>query len=137
MAVSATPRPTRSNSGAPSSSPSWSMRRESADCERPSAVAASVTAPCSATASKERNSVRSIHAYYALNRCKLLVGRMLFRRLGCQKALRKVAIMLEQYRTHAAERAAQGIVPLPLVARQVRELCELLLAPPAGEEAFL
>jgi len=45
--------------------------------------------------------------------------------------------MLENYRTHAAERAAQGIVPLPLTARQVRELCELLLAPPAGEEAVL
>ncbi len=45
--------------------------------------------------------------------------------------------MLENYRTHAAERAAQGIVPLPLTARQVRELCELLLSPPAGEESFL
>jgi len=45
--------------------------------------------------------------------------------------------MLENYRTHTAERAAQGIVPLPLTARQVRELCELLLAPPAGEEAVL
>jgi aconitate hydratase 2/2-methylisocitrate dehydratase len=45
--------------------------------------------------------------------------------------------MLENYRTHAAERAAQGIVPLPLTARQVRELCELLFSPPAGEEAFL
>src|SRR4051812_48096418 len=45
--------------------------------------------------------------------------------------------MLETYRTNAAERAAQGIVPLPLTARQVRELCELLLQPPAGEEAFL
>ncbi len=45
--------------------------------------------------------------------------------------------MLESYRTHAAERALQGIPPLPLTARQVRELCELLVAPPAGEEAFL
>jgi aconitate hydratase 2 / 2-methylisocitrate dehydratase len=45
--------------------------------------------------------------------------------------------MLESYRTHVAERAAKGIVPLPLLARQVRELCELLLNPPAGEEAFL
>jgi aconitate hydratase 2/2-methylisocitrate dehydratase len=45
--------------------------------------------------------------------------------------------MLETYRINAAERAAQGIVPLPLTARQVRELCELLLHPPAGEEAFL
>jgi len=45
--------------------------------------------------------------------------------------------MLESYRTHVAERAAQGIVPLPLLARQVRELCELLQSPPAGEEALL
>ena len=45
--------------------------------------------------------------------------------------------MLESYRQHVAERAAQGIVPLPLVARQVRELCVLLTNPPAGEEAFL
>jgi aconitate hydratase 2/2-methylisocitrate dehydratase len=45
--------------------------------------------------------------------------------------------MLENYRTHVAERAAQGIVPLPLLAKQVRELCQLLLHPPAGEEAFL
>lgn len=45
--------------------------------------------------------------------------------------------MLENYRTHTAERAAQGIVPLPLIARQVRELCQLLLNPPAGEESAL
>ena len=45
--------------------------------------------------------------------------------------------MLESYRTHVAERAAQGIVPLPLLARQVRELCELLQNPPAGEGALL
>jgi aconitate hydratase 2 / 2-methylisocitrate dehydratase len=45
--------------------------------------------------------------------------------------------MLESYRTHVVERAAQGIVPLPLLARQVRELCELLQNPPAGEEALL
>jgi aconitate hydratase 2/2-methylisocitrate dehydratase len=45
--------------------------------------------------------------------------------------------MLESYRQHVAERAAQGIPPLPLLARQVRELCVLLTDPPAGEEAFL
>src|SRR5262245_54521063 len=45
--------------------------------------------------------------------------------------------MLESYRAHVAERAAQGIVPLPLIARQVRELCQLLLHPPAGEEVVL
>jgi aconitate hydratase 2/2-methylisocitrate dehydratase len=47
------------------------------------------------------------------------------------------SIMLESYRQHVAERAAKGIVPLPLIARQVRALCELLVAPPPGEEAFL
>jgi aconitate hydratase 2/2-methylisocitrate dehydratase len=45
--------------------------------------------------------------------------------------------MLEAYRTHAAERAAQGIPPLPLSAEQVGQLIELLKAPPAGEEDFL
>ncbi len=45
--------------------------------------------------------------------------------------------MLEAYRTHAAERAAQGIPPLPLTAEQVGELVELLKAPPSGEEAFI
>lgn len=45
--------------------------------------------------------------------------------------------MLEQYRTHVAERAALGIVPKPLSADQVAALVELLKNPPAGEEAFL
>ncbi len=45
--------------------------------------------------------------------------------------------MLEAYRTHAAERAAQNIPPKPLKAEQVAELVELLKNPPAGEEAFL
>jgi aconitate hydratase 2/2-methylisocitrate dehydratase len=45
--------------------------------------------------------------------------------------------VLEAYRQHAAERAALGIPPLPLTAKQVAELVELLKAPPAGEEAFL
>ncbi len=45
--------------------------------------------------------------------------------------------MLEAYRAHAAERAAQGIPPLPLSAEQVGELVELLKAPPAGEADFL
>jgi aconitate hydratase 2/2-methylisocitrate dehydratase len=45
--------------------------------------------------------------------------------------------MLAAYRQHAAERAALGIPPLPLDARQVAELIELIKAPPAGEEAFL
>ena len=45
--------------------------------------------------------------------------------------------MLETYRSHAAERAALGIPPLPLSAKQTAELIELLKAPPAGEAATL
>ncbi|HWS76883.1 MAG TPA: aconitate hydratase B, partial [Thermomonas sp.] len=50
--------------------------------------------------------------------------------------------MLQTYRQHVAERAAQGIPPLPLSAQQTAELVELLKAPPAGghadeEQAFL
>ncbi len=45
--------------------------------------------------------------------------------------------MLKSYRDHVAERAALGIPPLPLSAKQTGELIELLKAPPAGEEATL
>ena len=45
--------------------------------------------------------------------------------------------MLQAYRQHAAERAALGIPPLPLDARQVAELIELVKAPPLGEDRFL
>jgi len=45
--------------------------------------------------------------------------------------------MLSAYRQHAAERQALGIPPLPLDAKQVAELIELIKAPPKGEEAFL
>jgi aconitate hydratase 2/2-methylisocitrate dehydratase len=45
--------------------------------------------------------------------------------------------MLAEYRKHVEERAAQGIVPLPLSAEQTQALVELLKAPPKGEEAFL
>ncbi|WP_372874264.1 bifunctional aconitate hydratase 2/2-methylisocitrate dehydratase [Pseudomonas sp.] len=45
--------------------------------------------------------------------------------------------MLEAYRIHVAERAAQGIVPQPLNAEQTAGLIELLKNPPVGEEAFL
>ena len=45
--------------------------------------------------------------------------------------------MLESYRQHVAERAAQGIAPKPLSAEQVAALVELLKNPPAGEEAVL
>ena len=45
--------------------------------------------------------------------------------------------MLEAYRKHVEERAAQGIVPKPLNAEQVAGLVELLKNPPAGEEETL
>ena len=45
--------------------------------------------------------------------------------------------MLKAYRDHVAERAALGIPPLPLDAKQTAELIELIKNPPAGEEAFL
>jgi aconitate hydratase 2/2-methylisocitrate dehydratase len=45
--------------------------------------------------------------------------------------------VLEAYRAHAAERAALGIPPLALDAKQTAELIELIKNPPAGEEAFL
>ena len=45
--------------------------------------------------------------------------------------------MLEAYRKHVEERAAEGIVAKPLDAEQVAALVELLKNPPAGEESFL
>ena len=45
--------------------------------------------------------------------------------------------MLESYRQHLAERAAQGVAPKPLNAEQVAGLVELLKNPPAGEEEVL
>ncbi|MDQ8024275.1 MAG: aconitate hydratase B, partial [Moraxellaceae bacterium] len=45
--------------------------------------------------------------------------------------------MLQAYRQHVAERAALGIPPLALDAKQTADLIELLKAPPAGEEAYL
>ena len=45
--------------------------------------------------------------------------------------------MLEAYRAHVAERAAQGIPPKPLTPEQVADLVELLKNPPAGEEGTL
>ena len=45
--------------------------------------------------------------------------------------------MLQAYRTHVAERAALGIPPQPLSAKQTAELIELLKNPPAGEDATL
>lgn len=45
--------------------------------------------------------------------------------------------MLEAYREHVAERAAQNIPPKPLSAEQIAGLVELLKNPPAGEGDFL
>ncbi len=45
--------------------------------------------------------------------------------------------MLEAYREHVAERAAQNIPPKPLNAEQVAGLVELLKNPPAGEKDYL
>ena len=48
-----------------------------------------------------------------------------------------MAQFLDTYRAHVAERAALGIPPLPLSAKQTGDVIELLKAPPAGEEATL
>ena len=45
--------------------------------------------------------------------------------------------MLVAYRQHVAERAALGIPPLALDAKQTAELIELIKNPPAGEDKFL
>ena len=42
--------------------------------------------------------------------------------------------MLEAYRQHVADRAAQNIPPTPLSPEQVADLLELLENPPAGED---
>ncbi len=45
--------------------------------------------------------------------------------------------MLEAYRQHVAERAALGIPPLPLNAKQTEQLVDLIKNPPKGEEVTL
>ena len=45
--------------------------------------------------------------------------------------------MLEAYRQHVEERAAEGVPPKPLNAEQAAALVELLKNPPAGEEEFV
>ena len=45
--------------------------------------------------------------------------------------------MLDAYRTHAADRAKLGILPLPLSAVEMTALCALLQAPLPGEGEFL
>jgi aconitase B len=50
---------------------------------------------------------------------------------------RKFSSFKSDYDGAAAERALQKIVPKPLDPEATAQLCELLKAPPAGEEAFL
>jgi len=45
--------------------------------------------------------------------------------------------MLELYRKHIEERAAEGVVPKPINAEQMAALVELIKHPPAGEEEFV
>ena len=45
--------------------------------------------------------------------------------------------MLQEYRTHLAERAEAGVVPKPLSAKQVASLVDLLKEPLPGEEKFI
>jgi aconitate hydratase 2/2-methylisocitrate dehydratase len=45
--------------------------------------------------------------------------------------------VLEAYRKHVDERAAEGLPPLPLDAQQVADLVELIKNPPAGEDEIL
>jgi aconitate hydratase 2/2-methylisocitrate dehydratase len=45
--------------------------------------------------------------------------------------------VLEAYRNHVDERAAQGLPPLPLSAQQVADLIELIKQPPAGQAEIL
>jgi aconitate hydratase 2/2-methylisocitrate dehydratase len=45
--------------------------------------------------------------------------------------------MLEQYRKHVQERAAQGVVPKPLDTAQMAALVELIKQPPPSEEEFI
>ncbi|WP_257254170.1 bifunctional aconitate hydratase 2/2-methylisocitrate dehydratase [Endozoicomonas sp. ONNA1] len=45
--------------------------------------------------------------------------------------------MLEAYRKHVEERAAEGVPPKPLSAEQVTGLVALLKTPPVGEEEYL
>src|SRR3989339_942434 len=45
--------------------------------------------------------------------------------------------MIEAYQSHVAERADQGVPPLPLNADQATQLCALLQTPPAGQEQML
>jgi aconitate hydratase 2/2-methylisocitrate dehydratase len=45
--------------------------------------------------------------------------------------------MLDAYRSHVAERAALGIPPLPLDAKQTAELIELIKGPKSADSEYL
>ena len=59
------------------------------------------------------------------------------RRHHLQPSITEEYTVLEAYRRHEAERAAQNIPPKPLSAEQVAGLVALLEKPPAGEESTL
>ena len=69
---------------------------------------------------------------------KLLSHRSV-KRIACRTMTMRArrTVVLEEYRKHVAERAAEGIAPKPLDANQMAALVELLKHPPAGEEEFL
>lgn len=50
---------------------------------------------------------------------------------------RNLSTFKTNYDGEVAERALQNVVPKPLDVQATSQLCELLKAPPAGEEAFL
>ncbi|MGK0440683.1 MAG: aconitate hydratase 2/2-methylisocitrate dehydratase [Pseudohongiellaceae bacterium] len=55
----------------------------------------------------------------------------------CGITTQEDATVLEAYRKHVEERAAEGVPPKPLSAEQVAGLVELLKTPPAGEDKTL
>jgi len=56
---------------------------------------------------------------------------------GQSNSKKRIPVVLEAYRKHVEERAAEGVPPKPLNAESTAGLVELLKAPPAGEETFL
>src|SRR5690625_3386233 len=56
---------------------------------------------------------------------------------GSKFTTQRKSIVLEAYRKHVEERAAEGVPAKPLDAEQVAGLVELLKSPPAGEEQTL
>src|SRR5690554_4039180 len=56
---------------------------------------------------------------------------------GSNLTNQRIQTVLEAYRKHVAERAAEGVPPKPLNAEQVAGLVELLKNPPANEEQTL